>query len=172
MSKTPITNLCEEKTFDSFYRKHINDAFRFAFYKSGSEAQSHDLAQEAFAKIWENCSKIDFAKAKTYLITTVNNLFLNVVKHEKVVLNYKNEYTGEESFAQDPHYELRQKEFKQKLEAAIASLTQAQREVFLLNRIDGKKYREIATMLNVSQKAVEKRMSGALKALREKIPNI
>jgi RNA polymerase sigma-70 factor (ECF subfamily) len=32
-----------------------------------------------------------------------------------------------------------------------------------MNRIDGKKYREIAELLDISQKAVEKRMSGALK---------
>jgi RNA polymerase sigma-70 factor (ECF subfamily) len=36
-------------------------------------------------------------------------------------------------------------------------------KVFLMNRIDGKKYREIAELLDISQKAVEKRMSGALK---------
>lgn len=172
MSKTPTENLCLEKTFDTFYRKHINDAYRFAFYKCGSEARSRDLAQEAFAKVWVNCSKVLFAKAKTYLITTVNNLFLNEVKHDKVVLNYKNDYQGEDSHIQDPHYELRKKEFKNQLEDAIASLSEAQREVFLLNRIDGKKYREIADMLGVSQKAVEKRMSSALKNLREKIPNI
>jgi RNA polymerase sigma-70 factor (ECF subfamily) len=32
-----------------------------------------------------------------------------------------------------------------------------------MNRIDGKKYREIAELLDISQKAVEKRMSAALK---------
>ena len=41
-----------------------------------------------------------------------------------------------------------------------------------MNRIDGKKYREIADFLNISQKAVEKRMSSALKKLREKIEGI
>jgi RNA polymerase sigma-70 factor (ECF subfamily) len=30
-----------------------------------------------------------------------------------------------------------------------------------MNRIDGKKYREIAELLDISQKAVEKRMSAA-----------
>ena len=41
-----------------------------------------------------------------------------------------------------------------------------------MNRIDGKKYREIAELLDISVKAVEKRMSLALKTLREEIPNI
>jgi RNA polymerase sigma-70 factor (ECF subfamily) len=41
-----------------------------------------------------------------------------------------------------------------------------------MNRIDGKKYREIAELLDISKKAVEKRMSGALKILKAQIENI
>ena len=73
---------------------------------------------------------------------------------------------------QTPEYLLEEEEFKTKLQSAISGLTEGQREVFLMNRIDGKKYREIAEILNLSQKAVEKRMSGALKALRAQIENI
>ena len=73
---------------------------------------------------------------------------------------------------QSPEYLLEEEEFKIKLQNAIASLTEAQREVFLMNRIDGKKYKEIAELLDISQKAVEKRMSAALKILKEQIENI
>ena len=73
---------------------------------------------------------------------------------------------------ESPEYILEEEEFKKKLQNAISLLTESQREVFLLNRIEGKKYREIADMLDISQKAVEKRMSGALKILREHIENI
>jgi RNA polymerase sigma-70 factor (ECF subfamily) len=41
-----------------------------------------------------------------------------------------------------------------------------------LNRIEGKKYREIAELLDISQKTVEKRMSGALQILKSQIENI
>ena len=73
---------------------------------------------------------------------------------------------------ESPEYILEEEEFKKKLQNTISLLSDAQREVFLLNRIEGKKYREIAELLDVSQKAVEKRMSGALKILREHIENI
>jgi RNA polymerase sigma-70 factor (ECF subfamily) len=55
-----------------------------------------------------------------------------------------------------------------KLHNAIENLSEAQRTAFLLNRIDGKKYAEIADMLGISVKAVEKRISGALVALRNR----
>lgn len=135
-------------------------------------AAALDLVQDAFTKIWENCSKIDFSKVKTYLLTTVNNLFLNTIKHQKVVLSYAKETPNLDITNQNPEYLLEEEEFKQKLQNAIASLTEAQREVFLMNRIDGKKYKEIAELLGISQKAVEKRMSGALKTLKAQIENI
>ena len=59
-----------------------------------------------------------------------------------------------------------------KLQNAISDLKEGQREVFLLSRIDKKTYKEIAEMLSISVKAVEKRMTLALKQLREKVGNI
>ena len=164
--------LCDENDFNHFYLEHIQSARNFAFYKCGDKDGALDLVQDAFSKIWENCSKIDFTKAKTYLFTTVNNLFLNKMKHHKVVMDYAKDVPYMDRSNESPEYILEEEEFKVKLQNAIALLSDSQREVFLLNRIDGKKYREIAQLLNVSQKAVEKRMSAALRILREHIEGI
>ena len=67
---------------------------------------------------------------------------------------------------------MEENEFKNKLQNAISNLTEGQRTAFLLNRIEGKKYREIAVILEISVKAVEKRMSLALASLRKEIENI
>ncbi|WKD85495.1 ECF RNA polymerase sigma factor SigE [Polaribacter huanghezhanensis] len=168
----PDKSLCDEIYFNEFYSSHIQSATNFAYYKSGNKNTSLDLAQEAFIKIWENCAKIDFSKAKSYLFTLVNNLFLNKVKHEKVVFEYAKSSPYLDVNNQNPEYLLEEEEFKEKLKTAIEGLTEAEREVFLMNRIDGKKYREIAELLEISQKAVEKRMSSALKKLRNKVDGI
>lgn len=165
-------DLCTEKNFRAFYKKHSRDLHNFMYYKCGDTNVASDLTQEAFIKIFENCSKISFSKAKSYLFTTANNLFLNVAKHEKVKLTYNKQNPSEDRDNENPDFLLREKEYMQQLQKAIANLTEAQREVFLLNRIDGKKYREIAEMLDISEKAVEKRMMGALKSLRGSIENI
>ena len=164
--------LCQESYFNSFYLKHVQAVNNFAFYKCGDKSASLDFVQDAFSKVWENCSKIDFEKAKTYLFTTVNNLFLNSVRHQKVVLNYAKESPYMDKTNLSPEYLLEEDEFKQKLQHVISNLSEDQREVFLLNRIEDKKYREIAELLNISQKTVEKRMSAALKILREKLEGV
>jgi RNA polymerase sigma-70 factor (ECF subfamily) len=61
-----------------------------------------DLVQDAF-KIWENCSQIDFNKVKTYLLTTINNLFLNTIKH-KVVMAFAKETPNLDTTNQSPEY--------------------------------------------------------------------
>ncbi|MGO4903994.1 RNA polymerase sigma factor [Flavobacterium sp. W20_MBD1_R3] len=166
------STLCEEKHFSDFYLKQVQSATNFAYYKCGNAEAALDLVQDAFTKIWENCANIDFSKVKTYLFTSINNLFLNTIKHQKVVLQYAKDAPNVDTNNQSPEYLLEEEEFKQKLTKAIASLSEVQREVFLLNRIDGKKYREIADLLDISQKTVEKRMSGALQILRAQIENI
>ncbi|WP_310377655.1 RNA polymerase sigma-70 factor [Flavobacterium sp.] len=165
-------NLCDENHFRNFYLKQVQSATNFAYYKCGDSYAALDLVQDAFTKIWENCSKIDLTKVKTYLFTSINNLFLNSIKHQKVVLKYAKDAPNLDTNNQSPEYLLEEEEFKQKLTKAIDSLSEVQRQVFLLNRIDGKKYREIADLLDISQKTVEKRMSGALKILKAQIENL
>lgn len=164
-------DLCNDQVFNAFYLKHSRDLYNFMYYKSGDGDKVMDFVQDAFMKIFENCGKIEFSKAKSYLFTTANNLFLNVVKHQKVKLSYAQQQPVSAISNEDPEFVLQEKEYMQQLEDAISELTQAQREVFLLNRIDGKKYREIAEMLDISEKAVEKRIMGALKKLRTRLDN-
>ena len=81
-------SLCNEEDFNEFYKTNIQFVTNFSSYKSNDKDTALDLIQEAFLKMWEKCSEISYEKAKSYLFTSVNNLFLNKLKHEKVVLNY------------------------------------------------------------------------------------
>ena len=51
-------------------------------------------------------------------------------------------------------------------ERSLASLPAKTRQIFEMNRNEGKKYREIALELGISEKTVEVHMSAALKLLR------
>mgnify|MGYP001545345580 FL=1 len=61
---------------------------------------------------------------------------------------------------------MQENEYMEKLQNALANLTEPQREAFLMNRVEGKRFKEIAEILDISTKAVEKRIYGALKKLR------
>jgi len=162
-------SVCEAKVYESIYNKYSKSLYSFMYFKCGDRDRAEDLVQEAFIKLWNNCAKVIFEKAKSYLYTIANNQFLNEVAHFKVKLKYEQNNNQDVKDITSPDFLLEEEEFKIKLENAIANLTPAQREVFLLNRIEDKKYREIAEMLNISVKAVEKRMHGALLKLKDSI---
>ncbi len=112
--------------------------------------------------------KVPENKAKSYLFTIANNLTLNAYAHQKVVLRYR-EKKQKTHTDESPQFVLEEKEYMIRLQNAIANLTEAQRVAFLLNRIDGKRHKEIAELLGISTKAVEKRIYGAVKKIKEEI---
>lgn len=164
-------NVCEEQIFNKIYDDHGQSLWRFIFFKCGNEAQADDLVQDAFIKLWQHCAKVTVQKSKSFLYTITNNAFLNEVAHKKVVLKHAKQQPDKYNH-QSPEFILEEKQFQDKLQNAIANLTEAQRTAFLLNRIEGKKYREIAELFDISVKAVEKRMSLALASLRKEIDSI
>ncbi|MDQ7916034.1 sigma-70 family RNA polymerase sigma factor [Mesonia sp. MT50] len=171
MAKDLHEHVCQESVFASLYQKHAKNIHDFLYYKFGEVLQPEDKMQEAFVKLWQNCKKVPPSKAKSFLFTVANNLMLNEVKHQKVVLKYEKKKTKHQDH-QDPQYLLEEKEYLEKYQKALATLTEAQRVAFLLNRTEGKKHREIAEILDISQKAVEKRIYGALKKIRKEIKGI
>ncbi len=170
MNTDNIDTVCQEEVFSTIFKDNSKTVFNYIYYKFGNEEKAYDAVQEAFVKLWENCTKVSPQKAKSYVYTVANNLYLNVLKAEKVRLKYadKSLKTTHES----PEFLMEENEFKEKLDRALDSLPENQRTTFLLNRIDGKKYAEIAEMEGVSVKAIEKRMHLALKSLREQIDGL
>ncbi|WP_373822510.1 sigma-70 family RNA polymerase sigma factor, partial [Bacteroides heparinolyticus] len=57
----------------------------------------------------------------------------------------------------------------QKIEDALKKLPEKYREAFVLNRIEGKTYNEIAATLGVSSKTIDYRIRQALKCLRDEL---
>ncbi|AOW10794.1 RNA polymerase sigma factor [Flavobacterium gilvum] len=169
MTNITPSNTCDEIIFSSFFKSHIKALRNFLLYKFGNIDQAEDLAQEAFIKLWQNCASVPVEKAKSYIYTIANNSSLNEIAHQKVVLRYKKNFTGLDKTNQNPEYLLEEQQFQVKLLKAIENLNEKQRVAFLMHRIDGKKYSEIALNLDISVKAVEKRIHLALLSLREQI---
>lgn len=163
-----MRNICNEKIFNDLFKTFSKDLHDFLHYKYGESNSPQDIVQVAFEKLWRNCKDVLPDKAKSFLFTVANNEMLNSISRKRTVLNYtlqkpKN-YTAE-----TPEFLLEEKEYHDRLKKAIEELSEEQRVTFLLNRIEGKKHQEIADMLGVSSKAVEKRIYTALKILREKV---
>jgi len=152
--------------FDTYF-----DAIRnYLYFRSGDSELATDLAQESFMRIWEKRNGFKDPPTKALLYKIANDLFISRYRKNQVAQNYiANSKEGGDM--QSPEEILEYKELANKYELALSQLSEKQRVVFLMSRTEGFKYSEIAERLNLSVKAVEKRMKNALSFLKEALRN-
>ena len=151
--------------FKYIYDQYFDAIRRYLYFRSGNEELASDIAQEAFIKIWEKQFDYENKKIKSLLYKISGDMFISHIRKEKVASEYLKEIKF--SFNEDNTGDsLEYNELKQTYEKALAKLNEKQRTVFLMSRIEELKYKEIAERLDISVKAVEKRMSIALAELK------
>ncbi|RED97863.1 RNA polymerase sigma factor [Marinoscillum furvescens] len=164
-------DVCSEKVFSELFKNYSEELYKFLYYKYGAQYNPRDLVQDAFSKLWDNCKKVLPEKARGFLFTVANNLTLNVISRQKTAWSYEQlPHSGNTN--ESPEYVMEEAEYMDQLQEALDSLTEEQRVTFMLNRVEGKKHQEIADMLGISRKAVEKRIYKALAILREKVEGL
>lgn len=164
--------LCSESVFKSVFESHFKLLRNFLVFKFKNVERAEDVAQNAFVILWENCGTIKPEQAKSFLFTTAIRLTLNMIKHDKVVINFELRSKPKATHHESPEFLLLEDELQIQLEKAINGLPEKQRTVFLMNRLENQSYAEIATLLDLSVKTVEKRMHLALVSLRKVIKNV
>lgn len=163
------TSICKEGVFTRFFNEHVKALRHFLYYRFGNKDQAKDIAQEAFAALWQNCERVPYEGARSYIYTVAYNKSLKVKAHEKVVMKYSEHGNHETESHESPQFLLEEKQFKAKLLRAISNLNETQRVAFLMNRVDKLKYAEIADILGIGIKAVEKRIHLAMVALKKEL---
>lgn len=157
----PKDNILEKQAFKALFDTYFEEVRRYVFYRSGNEDLSTDIAQDTFIRIWEKQNDVDPKRVKGLLFKIANDLFISSYRKDKVAFNFFKNYELQEH-SQTPYDDISYEELKSAYETALNNLPEKQRVVFLMSRIDELKYKEIAERLNLSVKAVEKRMSQAL----------
>jgi RNA polymerase sigma factor (sigma-70 family) len=156
----------EKQTFKQLFEKHFEEIRRYLFFRCGDEELATDLAQDTFLRLWEKQSDIHMETIRGLLYKIAGDLFVTKYRREKSKFNFFNNYTPE-VYERSADEELTYQEMLATYEKALETMGEKQRTVFLMSRIEELKYQEIADRLELSVKAVEKRMSQALSHLRQ-----
>ena len=154
--------------FKQLFDKHFDTIRRYLYYRSGDADLSTDLAQDVFLRLWEKGLDYHERENTGLLYKMAGDEFVSRYRRQKMELNYKKSLSFQIRDA-SPEDELQYRELQQSYEKALADLPEKQRVVFLMSRMDGLKYYEIAERLKISVKAVEKRMKLALGFLKLKL---
>lgn len=150
--------------FKMVYDLHFDAIRRYLTYRSGDLDLSSDIAQDVFMKVWTKKIEITNGNIKSLLYKMAGEDFISHLRYKKVESNYLNtlDFIIINQEEDDNFYAEKKKEFKK----ALSELQEKQRVVFMMNKMDGLTYSEIAQSLGLSKKAIEKRMSQALSSLK------
>jgi RNA polymerase sigma-70 factor (ECF subfamily) len=136
----------------------------------GCRATASDLVQDLFLRFWRR-PEVKVEALDTYLLRSASNLAIDYLRSEgsrdRVAEGLHN--TDEAPTGQAPEQALEVDHDLLRIEAALRALPERTRQIFLLNRIHGCTYAEIAKAMQVSQSAVEKHMMRALEACKASV---
>lgn len=160
----------DKRSFEVLFRTYYSPLCVFSrrFIKDKDDCE--EVVQGFFLKIWEKRDELDINQSvKNYLFSSIRNRCLNYIKHQKITQEYQSEVLKNPENSVEYAGYFMEVDLEKKIETSIASLSDRRREIFLMSRDQGLKYREIADKLGISIKTVETQMGQALKELRENL---
>ena len=146
-------NIDIDTTFKYYYRPLC----LYAIHYVRNMELAEDIVQDSFSALWENL--------KAYLYTMVRNRSLDYLKKEQLFDMSLSPADLEETLT-DEEAENRSL-MEARMWTAIDALPERCREVFLLNKRDGMKYKEIAELFGISVHTVDNHITKALRLIRE-----
>jgi RNA polymerase sigma-70 factor (ECF subfamily) len=160
----------DERAFDTVFREHYPRLVRFAESIVRERGSAEEIAQEVMLELWRRREALEVEQSfRAYLMRSVRNRALNHVRHQRIVARELAAAALEARESPGTDAETLGSELERVVGDAIASLPERSREVFTMSREQGLKYAEIARVLDISVKTVEKRMGQALSELRDRL---
>ncbi len=162
--------------FEVLFKLHYTRLTLFANRFVNDLPVAEEIVADVFTDLWERGHEVTFSTSvSSYLYKMVQNRCLNYLKHQKIENLYvayleKNNLFDEVRNAVENGYE--EKELARQIKAAINTLPEKCREIFVLSRFSDMKYKEIASQLNISPKTVERQVSIALEKLRQTLKHV
>jgi len=155
--------------FKQLFDDYFDTIRRFIFYRCGDTDAASDMAQDVFMKVWEKRESLNNDNLKSLLYKIANDKVISNYRKGESRCDFEQSMTFQDNHSLSPEDEMQYKEVSEKYAKVLEQMPEAQRTVFLMSRNDELKYHEIAGCLDISVKAVEKRMSAALQILRTKL---
>ncbi|MDR0543386.1 MAG: RNA polymerase sigma-70 factor [Dysgonamonadaceae bacterium] len=179
--KISFSTNVEDQYFSEVYLSYYSRLVSFAREYVVSEEDAENIVQDLFLFLWENKEMLHtLNNPNAYFFTLTKNRCIDFLrkKNNEINRNEKIQSTFEaelklklDSLEVFDTFDLNDKNIEDIITEAINSLPEKCREIFLLSRFDGLKYKEIAEKLNLSVNTVENQMSIALRKLRMRLKN-
>lgn len=155
--------------FNSFYRSYYDLAFRFSYYFLPDKEACREVVSEVFYAVWQSRSHLrEVANVEAYLYVVVRREAGRYRTSRGAVAPVSLEDVPFESVggaAESPEEQCITREMEALLARAVEELPEKCRLIFLLARQEGKKPKEIAELLSLSESTVRVQMKIAVEKI-------
>jgi RNA polymerase sigma-70 factor, ECF subfamily len=165
-----------QAAMDELIKKYQKRVFNMIYGQCMNYDTAWDSCQEAFIKAVKNIKNFrEESSFWTYLYRISMNAFYDVKRKEKVrsrVRNFSelNDEENKRSFEVRDMLNIEEdfdkKMAKERIKTALESLTDTQKEVFVLKNTEGLKIREISDMLKISEGTVKSHLNRAMEKIK------
>ncbi len=143
-----------------------------AYSRVRSCETSEEIVQSIFISLWDKRSTVSINNMSSYLFTAIKYQALNIIEsrivHKKYWDYYKNYIPQQENVTERT---IQFNELMEVIEEGMDHLPEKSKTIFKLNRLEGRSVHEIASILNLSEKAIQYHLTRSLKELRLHLRN-
>ena len=160
--------MTEQKRLEKLFKQHYRQMYRLATILLHDDAESKDVVHDIFARLLAGHSDLREETAESYLITSVRNRCLNIIRNRQIqervehlyILDLETSIISTDLLEEEMR--LLHKGINQ-LEPPVC------KDVILQHFRDGITFKEIASRLGVSETTVYKYLHRALSQLRTQL---
>ncbi len=172
----------DKHAFAQLVNQNSDNIYRLGMKMLGNPQDAEDILQETFIKAFDNIDRFEGrSKVSTWLYRIAVNEALMLLRKRKdnlTEIDAELETKNGDLLPRQivdwcclPEKELVSNESRKRINAAIQTLSDANRAAFLLRDVEGLSTKETAEVLDISESAVKVRLMRARLQLREELTN-
>lgn len=162
----------DEKAFNELFNRYWRKVHAMAYSRVRSKDITEEIVQELFTSLWDRRQTHSIRNLQSYLFQAVKFKVLNYIEsrivQEKYWDYYKTYVPQKENATQ---IVVEYDDLLEAIEQGMEQLPEKSKSVFRMHRMEGWSIPEIASKLNLSEKAIQYHLTQSVKKLRVHLKN-
>jgi len=171
----------DQDAFRALVERHSRSLFRLAYRMTGNEKDAEEVVQEAFLRAYRRLDRFESrADFGTWLYRIGVNCSLDMMRKRKTESSRRVQASGDDPEAGDPldnvvsmepapDRMMLSAEVKEKVQAAMKTLSPVERTAFVLRHFEGRSIEEIGKTLGLGAGATKNSVFRAVQKLRRQL---
>ena len=164
----------DKRAYQLLFEKYASKIYHFSLSYLANEADSEELVQDVFLKLWEKRAALDETQnIKAYVFKIAINSIYDFIRR-KNIKNAFNDFVknrAETNTSNNTWETVVLNELQLLLDELISKMPEQRRKIFHLSKINGLTNDEIAEKLNLSKRTVENQLYRAILFLKSNLKN-